>query len=154
MTRTTVGVGDLGVEVGLYLQRFANGGSWSLFRCPSCGRKARVLRLLEGSVVCRRCCIARGVRPRTSPMSVRQRAERRISKLKAMLESERSLRLKPHLWGKLERRSRLETALARAEFIVSRKDRRFRDVQAEELEPEPIARPKIKTPPKTKTTSG
>jgi hypothetical protein len=58
-----------------------------------------------------------------------------------------SLRLiiKPVLWRRMEKRGRMESALARAEFIVSRKDRRFRDVQAEELEPEPIARPKIKT---------
>ena len=27
-------------------------GSWSLFLCPSCGRRARKLRLLEGCVVC------------------------------------------------------------------------------------------------------
>jgi hypothetical protein len=53
-------------------------------------------------------------------MSVRQRAEHRIPKLRAMLESEVSLRLKPVLWGKMERRPRLEAALARAEFMVAR----------------------------------
>jgi hypothetical protein len=37
-----------------------------------------------------------------------------------MLESAVSLRLKPALWGKMERRSRLEAALARAEFILAR----------------------------------
>jgi hypothetical protein len=37
-----------------------------------------------------------------------------------MLESEASLRLKPVLWGKMERRSRLKAALARAEFLVAR----------------------------------
>jgi hypothetical protein len=70
MTRTRIGLAD--VEAGLSLQKFPNGGSWSLFRCPSCGRKAR------------------------------------------------TLRLKPHLWGTMERRSRLEAALRRAEFVVSR----------------------------------
>ena len=35
-------------------------------------------------------------------MSVRQRAEHRIPKLRAMLESETSLRLKPVLWGKMD----------------------------------------------------
>jgi hypothetical protein len=70
MTRTRIGLAD--VEVGLSLQKFPNGGSWSLFRCPSCGPKAR------------------------------------------------TLRLKPHLWGTMERRSRLEPALRRAEFVVSR----------------------------------
>ena len=32
------------------------------------------------------------------------------------------LRLKPHLWGKMERRSRLEAALARAELLVGYAD--------------------------------
>jgi hypothetical protein len=77
-------------------------------------------------------------------MGLRQRAEHRIPKLRAMLESDVSLRLKPHLWGTMERRSRLEAALRRAEYIVSRSSRRFRDVQAEEIPPEPIARPKVK----------
>jgi len=115
MTSVMIEVGGELVEVGLYLQKFANGGSWSLFCCPSCGLKARVLRLLDGSVVCRRCCVSRGVRPRSSPMSVKQRAERRIPQLKAMLESETSLRLKRHLWGRMERRKRHEAALERAE---------------------------------------
>jgi hypothetical protein len=44
----------------------------------------------------------------------------------------------------MERRARLEAALRRAEYIVSRSSRRFRDVQAEEIPPEPIARPKVK----------
>ena len=52
-------------------------------------------------------------------MSPLQRAERRILKLRAMLESETSLRLKPVLWGKMERRKRLEAALARAEFVMA-----------------------------------
>jgi hypothetical protein len=60
-----------------------------------------------------------------------------------MLESEQSLRLKPHLWGKLERRSRHVAALAKAEFILSR-GRKFRDVVVDEIPREPIAEPKIK----------
>jgi hypothetical protein len=53
-----------------------------------------------------------------------------------MLESEVSLRLKPVLWGKLERRKRHEAALARAEFILS-KGRRYSDVLADTPELEP-----------------
>jgi hypothetical protein len=55
-----------------------------------------------------------------------------------------SLRHKPHLWGKLERRKRHEAALARCEYIVSR-SRKFRDVVVDEIPPEPIAEPKVKT---------
>jgi hypothetical protein len=53
-------------------------------------------------------------------MSPRQRAAHRIPKLKAMLESETSLRLKPVLWGTMERRKRHEATLARCEHIVAR----------------------------------
>jgi hypothetical protein len=73
-------------------------------------------------VVCRRCCVSRGVRFACELISVRKRAELRIPKLKGMLESEVSLRLKPHLYGKLERRSRLQAALERAEYIVKRSE--------------------------------
>jgi hypothetical protein len=52
-TRTKIGLVE--VEVGLTLQKFPNVGSGSLFRCVSCGRRARTLRLLEGCVVCWRC---------------------------------------------------------------------------------------------------
>jgi hypothetical protein len=51
-------------------------------------------------------------------MSVRQRAEHRIPKLRAMLQREQSLRLKPHLFGTMERRKRLEAALRRNELLV------------------------------------
>jgi hypothetical protein len=79
-------------------------------------------------------------------MSSKQRAERRASKLRAMLESTTSLRLKPVLRGTMERRSRFEAALARAEFVSSN-GQRYRDVLVNTSEPElePIAEPKIKT---------
>jgi hypothetical protein len=51
-------------------------------------------------------------------MNVRQCAELRIPKLRAMLETETLLRLKPLRWSKLERRKRLEAALRRYELIV------------------------------------
>jgi hypothetical protein len=153
MTKTTIAIAGVEVEVGLQLVRFRNGNSWSFFLCPHCGRRARTLKLFEGAVLCWRCCHRRGARYRVWTKGLRGRAENRIPQLRAQLETPVSLRLKPHLWGKLERRSRVEAALARCEYIVSR-GRRFRDVVTEEIPPEPIVRPKIKTPPKTKTTSG
>jgi hypothetical protein len=144
-TEFLVQLGDVEQTVGVTERRFPRGGGWSLFVCPSCGGNVRLLRLLDGAVLCARCCISRGAGCRAWPMSRRQRAEHRIQKLRAMLETPVSLRLKPHLWGKLERRKRLEAALARCEFIVSQ-GCRYRDVleQTPELEPEPIAEPKIK----------
>jgi hypothetical protein len=100
--------------------KFANGNSWSFFLCPQCGRKARVLKLLEGRVLCWRCCHRRGARYRVWTRDLRRRAELRIPRLRAMRESPVSLRLKPVLWGKMERRKRLEAALRRCEFIVAR----------------------------------
>jgi hypothetical protein len=117
MARTTVA----GVEVVLDPVKFANGGSWSFFRCPSCGRRARTLKLLGGSVLCWRCCHRSGARYRVRTISLRGRAELRVPKLKGMLESKQSLRLKPHLRGTMERRSRLEAALRRCEFIMAQR---------------------------------
>ena len=115
--------GDVEQTVGVRTLWFLNGGSWSLFVAPCCGKQARVLKVLDGVVLCWRCCVCRGVRYRVWPMSLRGRAENRIPRLRAMLETDVSLRFKPVLWGKLERRSRLEAALARCEFIVAQRGR-------------------------------
>jgi hypothetical protein len=42
-------------EIGVAHVHFPNGGSWSFFLAPCCGRKARTLRLYDGRVVCGRC---------------------------------------------------------------------------------------------------
>jgi hypothetical protein len=68
------------------------------------------------------------------PVSVKKRAEMRIPKLKAMLESEASLRLKPALYGKMERRSRMEAALREAEFRVAQSGIRKAKARAERIE--------------------
>jgi hypothetical protein len=151
MAETVVRLGDVEATVGLWHLHFPNGGGWSYFLCPTCGQKAQRLRLLFGQVLCRRCLLDRGVRGRLEPLSVKQRAEVMAPRLIARLGSDKSERLKPVLWGKLERRSRHETALARNEFILSQ-GRRYRDVlkqtQAMEIEPELIKKPKIKSPRK------
>jgi hypothetical protein len=121
MEAVTVKVEEAGeVSVGLYLRRFPNGGSWSLFLCPHCGGKAHTLRLLQGQLLCRNCLVERDVRWRSDPIAPWKRAAMRIPKLKAKLESKTSLRVKPMLWGTMERRKRLEATLARCEHIVAR----------------------------------
>jgi hypothetical protein len=40
-------VGDRQKLIGLAHVRFRNGGSWSLFRCPKCARRANRLWLIE-----------------------------------------------------------------------------------------------------------
>ena len=120
-TMFCVQLGHVEQNVSIHLRRFPSGGSWSWFGCPTCGKWARTLRLHFDDIVCPSCCRRRGIQPRSWTLTPRQRAERRIPKLRAMLESKESLRLKPVLWGTMERRKRHEAALRRAEFIVGQR---------------------------------
>lgn len=112
-----VKLGGVEQTVGVKVRRFPCGGGWSLFVAPCCGNPVRVLRLLEGAMVCTRCCTRRGVRFRCESMSVRQRAELRIQKLRAMLESKQSLRLKPVLWERWSAVLGLRRDCANASFV-------------------------------------
>ena len=51
-----------------------NGGAHWHFRCPGCGRRAKVLRLLDECVVCFRCCAATGLWYRRPVPEAGQRA--------------------------------------------------------------------------------
>jgi hypothetical protein len=128
-TSTVVRLGQEGFSVGLRLRKFRNGGSWSLFRCPQCDRWVQVLWLLEGRPVCRLCCIERGVGARAWPMRPWRRAEVRIPKLLARLESKTPARLNPRPDGSmLDRRQRLENSLRLAQLALRR--HRFKGVRA------------------------
>ena len=87
-TEFVVKFGDVEQTVGVRTLWFLNGGSWSLFVAPCCGKQARVLKVLDGVVLCWRCCVCRGVRYRVWPMSLRGRAENQIPRLRAMLETD------------------------------------------------------------------
>jgi hypothetical protein len=120
-TEFVVKLGGVEQTVGVKARRFPNSGGWSSFLAPCCGKQVRILRLLDGALVCSGCCKRRGIHPRAETLSVRQRAEHRIPKLKAVLERDKPLRLKPStLWGTMERRKRYEAALREAEFRVAR----------------------------------
>ena len=99
MTGTVVRLGDVEVSVSLAHIRFPNGGGWSYFLCPACGRMAQRLRLLAGQPLCSRCLNSQGVRGRLEPLSVRQRAVVQLPKLVARLSSDKCERIRPHLWG-------------------------------------------------------
>jgi hypothetical protein len=43
-----------------------NGGSWSYFRCPKCGRRAKRLWLIDDAPRCVKCCWSLGVRYRSA----------------------------------------------------------------------------------------
>jgi hypothetical protein len=54
-------VGDRRKLIGLAHVRFKNGGSWSLFRCATCARRANRLWLIEDRALCRHCCEGIGI---------------------------------------------------------------------------------------------
>jgi hypothetical protein len=69
---------------------------------------------------------AKGLRYKVEDMTKSERAAHMASRLRPRLASPAHAPLRPHLrYSKLERRSRLEMALRRCEYIVSRHD--FRD---------------------------
>ena len=55
MDEAEIEVGGHKARVGLWHMFFPNDGSWSYFVCPSCGRRAQILRLYDGRLVYQRC---------------------------------------------------------------------------------------------------
>jgi hypothetical protein len=111
--------------VGVAHTVFKNGGSWSYFRCPKCGRRAKRLWLVDDAPRCVNCCWSLGVRYRSAyafgrSERLRER-DHRVDRLQAMLEGG-PLRLKPvpPNWGdrRLDRRIRLTWAMQRARIVT------------------------------------
>ena len=85
--------------IGVAHTVFKNGGSWSYFRCPNCGRRAKRLWLIDGGAPrCMKCCWSLGVRYRSAYALGRtarlQERDHRVDRLQAMLEGG-PMRLKP-----------------------------------------------------------
>jgi hypothetical protein len=111
--------------VGVAHTVFKNGGSWSYFICPKCGRRAKRLWLADDAPRCRLCLEKLGVRYRAAygfgrTERLRER-DRRIDRLQAMLEGG-PMRFKPvpPNWGnrRLDRRIRLTWALHQARIAT------------------------------------
>jgi hypothetical protein len=104
---------------------FKNGGSWSYFVCPNCGRRAKRLWLIDDAPRCLKCCSSLGVRYRSAYGFGRtarlQERDRRVDRLQVMLEGGR-MRVKPvpPNWGnrRLDRRNSLTWALRRARIAT------------------------------------
>jgi hypothetical protein len=121
-TRTTsVAFGDQSFNVGVVHRHFPNGGSWSFFACP-CGRRARILRLFEGGLACRRCLGDRGLRCRVELIRTENRASYHAPRILARLNSDKPARLHPRPGRMLDRRPLLEAKLKRL-LIVERRAR-------------------------------
>jgi hypothetical protein len=111
--------------IGVAHTVFKNGGSWSYFRCPKCGGRAKKLWLVDDAPRCVKCCWSLGVRYRSAyafGRSERMRErDHRVDKLQAMLDGA-PLRLKPvpPNWGnrRLDRLNRLTWALLRARIFT------------------------------------
>jgi hypothetical protein len=120
-----IAFGDKQKLVGVAHTVFKNGGSWSYFLCPKCGRRAKKLWLVDDAPRCRLCLEKLGVRYRAvygfgRTERLRER-DRRVDRLQAMLEGG-PMRFKPvpPNWGdrRLDRRNRLTWALQRARIAT------------------------------------
>jgi hypothetical protein len=114
----TVKFDNMEFVVALSLRRFPNRGSWSFFLC-SCGRRARILRLFEGSLACSRCLEARGLRPRVQLIRTERRAAYHAPRILARLNATAPARINPRPGRMLDRRANLEAKLRRS-LIVAR----------------------------------
>jgi hypothetical protein len=120
-----IAFGDKQKLVGVAHTKFPNGGSWSYFVCPKCGRRVKRLWLVDDAPRCRLCLEKLGVRYRAAygfgrTERLRER-DRRIDRLQAMLEGG-PMRFKPvpPNWGnrRLDRRNRLTWALQQARIAT------------------------------------
>ena len=130
MARVRVTIAGVSREVGLWHLRFPNGGGWSFFICPGCGRRARVLRLFE-KIACWRC-----TRPGSSSRRLPWRIElgdrtQRIEQLRQRL-SGAPARVKPRPGRTLDRRWRTEQALRRALIAEGSRLKGVKDALAKE----------------------
>jgi hypothetical protein len=143
-----VAFGDKQKLVGVAHTVFKNGGSWSYFVCPKCGRRAKRLWLADDALRCRLCLQKLGVRYRAAygfgrTERLRER-DRRIDRLQAMLEGG-PMRFKPvpPNWGNrgLDRRNRLTWALQRARIAARLAQIAYQQQQSgEPQEPLPLLR--------------
>ena len=110
MARVRVTIAGVSREVRLSHLRFPNGGGWSFFICPSCGRRARVLKLYE-RIACWRCTRLEG-RPLAYRVWQGDKAGR-IERLRERLQGGPA-RVRPRPGRTIDRRWRTEQALRRA----------------------------------------
>jgi hypothetical protein len=109
MGSVRVTIGEVSREVRLSHLHFPNGGGWSFFVRPSCGRRARVLKLFE-QIACWRCTRSEGRR-----LCYRiQQGDRtqRIGRLRERLQGG-AARVRPRPGRTIDRRWRTEQALRR-----------------------------------------
>jgi len=91
--------------IGVKHVRFPNGGGWSYFVCPKCGRRTPTLYLIDAAPLCAHCCGKLNIRHRSCygfGRDARRKAkDRHLDALIAKLETKEPLYLKPapSSWG-------------------------------------------------------
>ena len=134
--------------IGVAHTKFPNGGSWSYFVCPKCGRRAKKLWLADDAPRCRLCLEKLGVRYRAAYGFGRterlKERDRRVDRLQAMLEGG-PMRFKPvpPNWGnrRLDRRNSHTAALQRARIATRLAQIAYQAQQSSEpREPLPLLR--------------
>jgi len=122
-TRVCITIAGMSREVRVTHRRLRNGGSWSFFLCPSCERRARVLRLYE-KLACWRC---------TGLMYRCQQGDKsgRIERLRRRLYGDAPARLKPRPGRTLDRRWQLEMSLRRALIVERRRALRGFNIESD-----------------------
>jgi hypothetical protein len=107
--------GELKRQVGIALRKFPTGGSWSLFICPTCSRRAQTLRLHDGRLVCQRCD---GLKWKAHALHARPDINGRVESLQARLKVARKrMRLTLALRKAIIKRRRHQLAKAADELL-------------------------------------
>jgi hypothetical protein len=114
MPLVRVTVAGLTRVVRLHTRHFPSGGSWSLWLCPECDRRARILRVYDGRLVCQ-WCVKLPRRAHVEPRSVT--LARKVESLKKLLNGA-PVRLRPRKNRLLDRRPRLQVSLRRARILL------------------------------------
>jgi hypothetical protein len=120
MTRITVTIrgndnASVSTEVGIVGVRMRSGNAFLQFICGSCGRRAQVLRLHAGRILCGRCA---GLRYWCEGKPAVRRAQHRIERLKVTRFHGGPGSHRPG--RSMERRARLMTSLRWSEAVVRR----------------------------------
>ena len=115
--------------IGVHHVHFPNGGSWALFVCPACARRAGKLWLVDDAPRCWKCCNAMNIQHRSKWGFGRQErmlvCDQKLDELIAKLETKTPLRFNgaPKGWlgkAKLVSRSRPLTKAMRRRMISLR----------------------------------
>ena len=112
---TILTFGELKRQVRITLRKFPSGGSWSLFVCPTCSRRAQTLRLHEARLVCQRCD---GLRWKAQALHARPDINGQVESLQARLKVARKrMRLTLALRKAIIKRRRHQLAKAADELL-------------------------------------